>query len=593
MSAVVQDFRLESQLHKDGFAVWPAENTKVFTALAQAFTEFCAVTATELQQLVLGQLKESLSGLPSLKWAAVEAQIRSQQLSSVVLELVLKSLAVWKDADITLHDGETSCQYNQGAAQHIHLAASNVGFIPVRPLTSDSQLYLKAPTCFSKASCHTHCIICRRSCIKLIGSHIYPNKMVRSTTGPGMFSFNFANGTRGSPDILTYHGFCEACDGSLNTLGEQKAGEDLHRLAKNFRDAWKVQASRVPHFFYAMFSISWRVLAVSGQAAGNVALCQILNQGRLYLQYPEHFGNPACIPGWLMLYTVPNQADVDYVPTSAGPPASGEPGGKHMLTTCFASSASIGNSVGWQVLQTRAHSTASLVSQPLLAQALYLGPYHQLTILDESVGLLLSNVKWDGLRILSAQYPLRVGRSITRMRSTVLTDTFNKCIRQAIPHMVRAFSSEGGQNQPIFHYTSDIVMNLVPENDWYVDFPDGIRLVNNTKFRAFSASFRTRDWGGDKLVLMVDIFQEKRFYEKRHQWRMEWDNQCKFLCLLQLQHRRIVIRMWLVGKNEAGIVSASWNKGVLAMADHAGFGEIIPWKQAIEALLREAWYVRH
>ncbi|KAL0018543.1 hypothetical protein WJX79_001304 [Trebouxia sp. C0005] len=469
MSAVVQDFRLESQLHKDGFAVWPAENTKVFTALAQAFTEFCAVTATELQQLVL------------VKPAATHTASYAGDLASSLLAAT-STPTKWSDPPLGL-----------------------------------------------------------------------------------------------------------ACDGSLNTLGEQKAGEDLHRLAKNFRDAWKVQASRVPHFFYAMFSISWRVLAVSGQAAGNVALCQILNQGRLYLQYPEHFGNPACIPGWLMLYTVPNQADVDYVPTSAGPPASGEPGGKHMLTTCFASSASIGNSVGWQVLQTRAHSTASLVSQPLLAQALYLGPYHQLTILDESVGLLLSNVKWDGLRILSAQYPLRVGRSITRMRSTVLTDTFNKCIRQAIPHMVRAFSSEGGQNQPIFHYTSDIVMNLVPENDWYVDFPDGIRLVNNTKFRAFSASFRTRDWGGDKLVLMVDIFQEKRFYEKRHQWRMEWDNQCKFLCLLQLQHRRIVIRMWLVGKNEAGIVSASWNKGVLAMADHAGFGEIIPWKQAIEALLREAW----
>ena len=233
------------------------------------------------------------------------------------------------------------------------------------------------------------------------------------------------------------------------------------------------------------------------------------------------------------------------------------------------------------------------VSKPLLAQAFYLGPYHQLTILDESVGQLLSNVKWDGLRILSAQYPLRVGRSVTRMRSTVLTHTFNKCIRQAMPHMVRASSIEGGQNQPILHYTSDIVLNLVPENDWYVDFPDGIRLVKDTKFRAFSTSFRTRDWGEDKLVLMVDIFQEKRFYEQRHQSRMEWDNQCKFLCLLQLQHRRIVIRMWLVGKNEAGIVSASWNKGVLAMADHAGFGEIIPWKQAIEALLREAWYVRH
>ena len=45
--------------------------------------------------------------------------------------------------------------------------------------------------------------------------------------------------------------------------------------------------------------------AVSGQAAHTLGLCQMLNQGRLYLQYPEHFGSPACIPGWLMLYAVP------------------------------------------------------------------------------------------------------------------------------------------------------------------------------------------------------------------------------------------------------------------------------------------------
>ncbi|KAL0055028.1 hypothetical protein WJX82_005962 [Trebouxia sp. C0006] len=258
--------------------------------------------------------------------------------------------------------------------------------------------------------------------------------MVRSTTGPESFSFNVATGTRGSPDILTYHGLCEECDGNLNTRGEDKAGKDLDRLAKNFTNAWRVKPSRVPYFFYAMFSISWRILAVSGQAAHHLGL-------------------------W------------------------------------------------WEVLKAKTASSARMVSKPVLAQALYLGPYHQLTIFDDSVGQLLSDIQWDGLRILNAQFPLRVKRSIDRTRSTVLTHTFNQLLRQAIPHLVRAPSHEQSQNQPVFHYTSDIVMNLVPESDWYVDFPNGIRLVNTGKFRPFSDSLRVREWHGDRLVLMVHVFQ--------------------------------------------------------------------------------------
>jgi len=219
----------------------------------------------------------------------------------------------------------------------------------------------------------------------------------------------------------------------------------------------------------------------------------------------------------------------------------------------------------------------------VLAQALYLGPYHQLTIFDDSVGQLLSDIQWDGLRILNAQFPLRVKRSIDRTRSTVLTHTFNQLLRQAIPHLVRAPSREQSQNLPVFHYTSDIVMNLVPESDWYVDFPNGIRLVNTGKFRPFSDSLQVREWHGDRLVLMVHVFQEKR-----REWRMEWGTECKFLVLLQ--HAKVIIRMWLVGRREAETCSVSWSKGVRVMAERAGFGENIPFKIAIEALLKEAWY---
>ena len=243
--------------------MWPAEDTNVFTALSRAFVEFREVTATQLQQTVLDQLSGSDSEFAGMPRPAAEGQIRSQQMSLDLLQSVLLLLTIKTDTQVTLHIAELQCSFNAAAAQHIHLAASSGRYSAVRPLLSDSELYTKAPTCFSQASCHTHCLICRRYGIKLIGSHIFPNKMVRCTTGPGTFSFNFATGSRGSPDILTYHEFCGACDGILNMRGEHKAGDDLERLAKNFRDAWQVEASRVPHFFYAMFSISWRILVRS------------------------------------------------------------------------------------------------------------------------------------------------------------------------------------------------------------------------------------------------------------------------------------------------------------------------------------------
>lgn len=215
------------------------------------------MTSVELQQAVLGQLKGVSD---DLQWASAEAQIRSQDLSPNLLSTVLLSLAVTTDTQVTLHTGDLQYSYHKEAAEQVHLAASHGSYFPVHPLSSDVELYAAAPACFSKSSCHTHCLICRRSGIKLIGSHILPNKMVRSTTGPESFSFNVATGTRGSPDILTYHGLCEECDGNLNTRGEDKAGKDLDRLAKNFTNAWRVKPSRVPYFFYAMFSISWRIL---------------------------------------------------------------------------------------------------------------------------------------------------------------------------------------------------------------------------------------------------------------------------------------------------------------------------------------------
>ncbi|DBB09317.1 TPA: hypothetical protein ACH3X3_007896 [Trebouxia sp. C0006] len=70
---------------------------------------------------------------------------------------------------------------------------------------------------------------------------------------------------------------------------------------------------------------------------------------------------------------------------------------------------------------------------------------------------------------------------------------------------------------------------------------------------------------------------------------MEWGTECKFLVLLQLQHAKVIIRMWLVGRREAETCSVSWSKGVRVMAERAGFGENIPFKIAIEALLKEAW----
>ena len=246
----MEDYRLENQLHKAGFAAWPAKDTCLFTALAQAFSQFQPVTSVELQQAVLGQLKGVSD---DLQWASAEAQIRSQDLSPNLLSTVLLSLAVTTDTQVTLHTGDLQYSYHKEAAEQVHLAASHGSYFPVRPLSSDVELYAAAPACSSKSSCHTHCLICRRSGIKLIGSHILPNKMVRSTTGPESFSFNVATGTRGSSDILTNHGLCEECDGNLNTRGEDKAGKELHKCLES-------QAFSRSIFFYAMFSISWRIL---------------------------------------------------------------------------------------------------------------------------------------------------------------------------------------------------------------------------------------------------------------------------------------------------------------------------------------------
>ena len=94
--------------------------------------------------------------------------------------------------------------------------------------------------------------------------------MVDRITQSGEFCFNLATGARGKAQKMVYFGFCGPCDHALSPQ-EGKATEDLERLLLNFEDEWIVDAARMGHFFYANFSISWRIQASLDSSAFSMA----------------------------------------------------------------------------------------------------------------------------------------------------------------------------------------------------------------------------------------------------------------------------------------------------------------------------------